>query len=110
MARSRRRGSDRSRSPSSAPAPDRSVSWRRRGAWLALALGGASIAAAASLHARRPPAASLRRPGLDVLLVTIDTLRADAVGAYGATTGATPLLDAVAARGVVFRQAHAHNV
>ncbi len=39
------------------------------------------------------------------LLVTIDTLRADHVGAYGATTGATPNLDALAARGVVFEAA-----
>src|SRR6185369_10927811 len=48
--------------------------------------------------------------GLDVLLITIDTLRADAVGAYGSTTGATPGLDRLATRGVVFSQAHAHNV
>src|SRR5262249_49472738 len=43
-----------------------------------------------------------RRP--NVLLVTIDTLRADHVGAYGATTGATPALDAMAAAGVRFDQ------
>jgi choline-sulfatase len=35
-----------------------------------------------------------------VLLVSIDTLRADRVGAYGATFGATPTLDALAARGL----------
>ena len=77
---------------------------------MALVLGAASVVAAASLHARRPAGAIVRQPGLDVLLVTIDTLRADAVGAYGSTTGATPLLDRLAGRGVVFRQAHAHNV
>ena len=77
---------------------------------IALLLGGASLAAAASLHTRRPPTTLRRRPGLDVLLITIDTLRADAVGAYGATTGATPNIDRLAHRGVVFRQAHAHNV
>jgi arylsulfatase A-like enzyme/Tfp pilus assembly protein PilF len=43
-----------------------------------------------------------RHPNL--LLVTIDTLRADHVGAYGATTGATPALDALAAAGVRFDQ------
>ena len=43
-----------------------------------------------------------RHPNL--LLITIDTLRADHVGAYGATTGATPALDALAARGVRFDQ------
>ena len=43
-----------------------------------------------------------RHPNL--LLITIDTLRADHVGAYGATTGATPSLDALAAAGVRFDQ------
>ena len=37
-------------------------------------------------------------------MITIDTLRADHVGAYGATTAATPVLDALAARGVRFDQ------
>ncbi|HKR64136.1 MAG TPA: sulfatase-like hydrolase/transferase, partial [Thermoanaerobaculia bacterium] len=41
----------------------------------------------------------------DVILVTIDTLRADALG-----RGRTPFLDSLAARGVVFTHAHAHNV
>src|SRR5215468_10659794 len=41
---------------------------------------------------------------LNLVLITIDTLRADHVGAYGATTGATPTLDALAARGVRFDQ------
>ena len=45
----------------------------------------------------------------NILLVTIDTLRADAVGAYGGRT-ATPHLDALAARGARFDFAHAHAV
>ena len=40
-----------------------------------------------------------------IVLVSIDTLRADHVGAYGARTGATPNLDALAAEGVVFENA-----
>jgi arylsulfatase A-like enzyme/tetratricopeptide (TPR) repeat protein len=44
-----------------------------------------------------------RRP--NVLLITLDTLRADHVGAYGSRSGATPALDALAARGVRFDQA-----
>src|SRR5688572_5958716 len=40
-----------------------------------------------------------------VLLVTIDTLRADRVGAYGGRGGLTPNLDALAARGAVFEEA-----
>jgi arylsulfatase A-like enzyme len=43
------------------------------------------------------------RPNL--LLVTIDTLRADHVGAYGDAAARTPSLDALAARGVRFAQA-----
>jgi len=40
-----------------------------------------------------------------VVLVTIDTLRADHVGSYGADAGRTPSLDALAARGVRFARA-----
>src|SRR5438093_3000675 len=43
-----------------------------------------------------------RHPNL--LLITIDTLRADHVGAYGAAAAATPALDAIAAAGVRFDQ------
>ncbi len=39
----------------------------------------------------------------NVLLVTITGLRADAVGTYGATTTATPALDALAEQGAAFR-------
>jgi arylsulfatase A-like enzyme/Flp pilus assembly protein TadD len=44
----------------------------------------------------------------NVLLVTIDTLRADHVGCYGNAAAATPTLDALAARGVRFETAVAH--
>jgi arylsulfatase A-like enzyme/Flp pilus assembly protein TadD len=43
----------------------------------------------------------------NVLLITIDTLRADALGAYGSASGASPHLDQLASRGVLFEQAHA---
>jgi len=46
--------------------------------------------------------------GHNVLLVTIDTLRADHVGAYGSALGATPTLDRFAAEGLRFDVAHAH--
>src|SRR5262245_12706479 len=45
----------------------------------------------------------------NVLLVTIDTLRADALGCYGGPA-ATPTLDRLAADGVRFEFAHAHAV
>lgn len=45
------------------------------------------------------------RPPPDVLLVTIDTLRADWVHAYGFGAETTPRIDALAARGAVFENA-----
>jgi len=45
---------------------------------------------------------------LSVLLITLDTTRADRLGCYGHAGGATPHLDALARRGVLFRQAYAH--
>jgi arylsulfatase A-like enzyme/Flp pilus assembly protein TadD len=51
-----------------------------------------------------------RDPGLSVLLISIDTLRADALGAYGRAGAETPWIDRLAAAGVRFERAHAHNV
>ena len=49
------------------------------------------------------------RPGSpaarSLLLITIDTLRADRVGAYGYTAARTPAIDALAARGARFERA-----
>ena len=45
---------------------------------------------------------------LNVLLVTLDTTRADRLGAYGWQDAETPHLDALASRGTLFRQAYAH--
>ena len=56
------------------------------------------------------PPALPRDPGLSVLLVSIDTLRADALGAYGRTRARTPWIDRLAREGVRFDAAHAHNV
>ncbi|HEY6547411.1 MAG TPA: sulfatase-like hydrolase/transferase [Vicinamibacteria bacterium] len=56
------------------------------------------------------PAPVRRDPARSVLLVTIDTLRADALGSYGHKTVATPVMDRLAAQGVRFEQAHAQNV
>jgi arylsulfatase A-like enzyme/predicted Zn-dependent protease len=60
----------------------------------------AALAVLVILWWRYSPAS--RRP--DILLITIDTLRADHVGVYGAAGGATPALDALAARGVRFER------
>jgi arylsulfatase A-like enzyme/Tfp pilus assembly protein PilF len=65
------------------------------------------VAAGAFFMRRRGQASG---PAHDVILITIDTLRADSVGFAGNTKVKTPFLDSLAARGIVFTNAHAHNV
>jgi arylsulfatase A-like enzyme len=43
--------------------------------------------------------------GFNLVLITLDTTRADALGCYGARAASTPNLDALAARGIRFAQA-----
>jgi arylsulfatase A-like enzyme/tetratricopeptide (TPR) repeat protein len=45
--------------------------------------------------------------GHNVLLFTLDTIRADHIGCYGDATATTPALDALAARGVLYENAMA---
>ncbi|HTR04111.1 MAG TPA: sulfatase-like hydrolase/transferase [Thermoanaerobaculia bacterium] len=76
---------------------------------------GLLVLAAGLSACRRETAAASRPAGgarvpRDVVLITIDTLRADAVGFDGNTRGTTPNLDRFAAEGRVFTQAHSHNV
>jgi arylsulfatase A-like enzyme/HEAT repeat protein len=47
-----------------------------------------------------------RRPDADVLLITIDALRADHLGAYGYKRATTPNIDRLAAGGVRFARAY----
>jgi arylsulfatase A-like enzyme/Tfp pilus assembly protein PilF len=70
-----------------------------RKAFLAVAAGLLVAAALAAVWRQRQP-----RP-LNVLLVSIDTLRADRLGSYGYGRAQTPVLDGLAARGVRFAQA-----
>ncbi len=56
---------------------------------------------------RAQPATVASTRAESVVLITIDTLRADHVGAYGSTTARTPTLDALAREGVRFDQAWA---
>ncbi len=73
---------------------------RSRGAGLAAA--ALSLLFLPGLSAcRSAPAPS--RP--NVLLITLDTVRADRIGCYGYAPGSTPALDRLAARGVRFQQA-----
>ena len=62
--------------------------------------------ACASCGPEAPPAA---RPARSLLVVCIDTLRPDHVGAYGHERETTPTLDDLAGEGVLFTQAYAHS-
>ena len=82
-----------------------------RRAAVRLAAAALVLAAAALWWVRvRPDGARVvRNADQNVLLVTIDTLRADALGSYGGRA-ATPNLDRLAQGGLRFTFAHAHAV
>ncbi len=83
---------------------------RLRAAGLAALFAGGAGAALVWISSGRVPAPLVERTAdQNVLLVTIDTLRADALGSYGGPA-ATPNLDRLAAAGIRFEFAHAHAV
>jgi glucan phosphoethanolaminetransferase (alkaline phosphatase superfamily) len=53
------------------------------------------------------PAAAIDDARPNILLIVIDTLRADRLGVYGDRRGLTPFLDGLAKTGVVFANAYA---
>ena len=61
----------------------------------------------AALLTASATSAQLRHP--NVVLITIDTTRADALGVYGQPRPTTPAIDGLADRGVVFEQAITTN-
>jgi len=67
------------------------------------ALALAVLATAAGCR-RSPPPASPARP--NVVLVSIDTLRADRLGCYGYAEAETPAIDGLARAGTLFRRAY----
>jgi len=90
----------------------------RRWRWTLAAAGIAGLAASLLLlpgafgGSRRAPApaaepAASDRP--DVVLISLDTLRADRIGAFGGEPSLTPALDRFAGGGVVFRRAVASS-
>jgi len=83
-------------------------SWRAPGRVVACVSALAVLAlAAAGLHDRSQPAFQPEAGGPSALLVTIDTLRADHVGAYGHAAARTPVIDGLAADGYLFEHATA---
>lgn len=80
---------------------------------LARAIASIALLAAGLIGCRRaspPPPKLAELRGADVILVTIDTLRADSPHYAGNARVSTPNLDRLAAEGIVFTEAHAHNV
>jgi arylsulfatase A-like enzyme len=57
---------------------------------------------------RATPRSAAAGNRLNVLLVTIDTLRADHLGAYGYRRATSPKIDALARRGVLFEEAYSY--
>ena len=70
---------------------------------LAATMFPATAAASSQPRKPAPPAKSQLRP--NIILITIDTLRADHVGCYGAQTVRTPTLDELAHDGALFERA-----
>jgi arylsulfatase A-like enzyme/Flp pilus assembly protein TadD len=66
------------------------------------------VLAAAALLAFSPRASGAA-PKPNILLITIDTLRADHLGCYGDRDIRTPTIDALAGRGILFTRAFAHT-
>jgi arylsulfatase A-like enzyme/Tfp pilus assembly protein PilF len=71
-----------------------------------LVAGVALAVAIALLGCRQAPEAprDIALPGANVLLITLDTTRADRIGAYGYAQAETPRLDRLASEGVLFEQ------
>lgn len=92
--------------------------WRQfaRTAWLAILVLGLSVLGTLALFVRHHAQSSassvhsglgdlprgLEPSDLNLLVITLDTTRADRLGAYGWRPSATPELDQIAANGVVF--------
>jgi arylsulfatase A-like enzyme/Tfp pilus assembly protein PilF len=73
--------------------------------WVGLAAG------VAGSQTKSAPSQSSKRPDKfqpNIILITLDTTRADRMGFLGSTRGLTPNLDAVARQGVVFTRAYSH--
>lgn len=71
-------------------------------------LAAAGVWGALSLAACRAPQPAQPPHAQHLVIVTIDTLRADHVGAYGHKGAATPHLDALARQGAMASEASVH--
>ena len=77
-----------------------------RGSWRVCALAIVVAISTACQRATPPVTSEAPTAARSLVLVTIDTLRADRVGAYGWRHARTPAIDAIAARGALFERAY----
>jgi arylsulfatase A-like enzyme len=85
----------------------------RASRWLVLAVAASWLAGCPGPKAGRAKETTAVRPAgagerTSVLLITIDTLRADHMGAYGYRRPTSPRIDALARRGTVFDEAYTY--
>lgn len=74
--------------------------WKRRVAWACLLLVVAAVGIVAAFRL-------MRRPQWNVVLITLDTTRADHLGCYGDRKALTVAFDRLAERGILFEHAYA---
>src|ERR1700730_2342677 len=73
---------------------------RRALSWVLLLAGCATMTS--------PPSGPAVSPRPNIVLITLDTTRADRMGFLGSERGLTPNLDALARQATVFSRAYAH--
>jgi arylsulfatase A-like enzyme/Flp pilus assembly protein TadD len=96
--------------PATAPSEVPAGNVRRRVPAALLVVAGVIVIALACLALWRFRPGARVTPARDIILITIDTTRADALGYTGNRSVKTPFIDALAGRGIIFTNAHAHNV
>jgi arylsulfatase A-like enzyme len=70
---------------------------------------GVLLAGSLLLRCSPGPPASEKAPARNLVIICLDTLRADRVGAYGNDRDTTPKIDRLARRGLLFERAVAHS-
>lgn len=66
---------------------------------------GVSQALSAPVEASAPPASAHQQTKPNIIIITVDTMRSDALGAYGNSRARTPNMDALAREGTAFTMA-----
>ena len=77
----------------------------RRGAWICALAGGLVLATDWPRAGQRGLVNERTRDLPNVLIIIVDALRSDVLSCYGSTEVETPVIDALAARGVLFERA-----